>query len=121
MILVDTSIWIDHLHQRVPALMHLLEHDAVVTHPFVIGELACGNIRARAEVLAMLKRLPSVVVATDANALALIEIRSLMRRGIAYSDVHLLAATAIADDVRLWTNDKRLFAAAHAMNLAYQP
>jgi predicted nucleic acid-binding protein len=118
-ILVDTCVWVDHFNARAPELARILERDWVVTHPFVIGELACGNIRSRTEVLAMLRRLPLVTPATDANAMAMIEFRSLMRRGLTYGDVHLLASAAITDDVKLWTRDKRLFAVADSMGLAY--
>ena len=121
MILIDTSVWVDHFHGRQHQLVAALEQEQIVTHPFVIGELACGNIRARSETLSMLKRLPTISPATDSDALALIELRGLMRRGLTYGDVHLLASAAITDGVWLWTNDKKLRAAAEAMNLAYRP
>ncbi len=118
MILVDTSIWIDHLRSNEQALADALERGIVLTHPFVVGELACGNLKNRSEVLSLLRRLPGAPVATDAEALAFIEARSLMGRGIGYVDVHLLASAVLAGDgCRLWTRDARLAAAAADMGL----
>lgn len=108
MILVDTSIWVDHLRGTERTLVSALEAGEVLTHPFVIGELACGNLTNRAEVLSLLADLPASPVATDAEALAFIETQSLMRRGIGYIDVHLLAATMLSGETTLWTRDKRL-------------
>lgn len=107
MILVDTSVWIDHLRRGNADLAAALEHGLVVCHPFVIGELACGNFANRAEVLALLGKLPTVSVATDAEVLMLIERRRLMGRGLGYVDAHLLASAAIGS-VTLWTLDTRL-------------
>ena len=109
MILVDTSVWIDHLHKSVPALVAALGRDEVLTHPFVIGELACGELRNRKEVLDLLSKLPRAVVASDDETLQLIEARRLMGKGLGYIDVHLLAS-AILSNARLWTADKRLLA-----------
>lgn len=120
MILVDTSVWIEHIHKRVPRLALAMEAGLVLTHPFVIGELACGGIKARRKFLDLLAELPSAPIVHHAEAIALIELRALMGKGLSYPDVHLLASTAIADDVRLWTNDKKLLAAAESMNLAYR-
>jgi predicted nucleic acid-binding protein len=106
-ILVDTSVWIDHLRRGNADLAAALEHDLVVCHPFVIGELACGNLANRAELLALLARLPTVPVATDTEVLTLIERRRLMGRGLGYVDAHLLASAAIGA-VTLWTLDARL-------------
>ena len=101
MILVATSVWVDHLRSNEPALVSALESGVVLTHPFVVGELACGNLKNRVEVLALLQDLPAAPVATDAEALAFIEARSLMGRGIGYIDVHLLASAALAGDIQL--------------------
>lgn len=108
MILVDTSVWIDHLRNGNDRLVALLDEAMVTTHPFVIGELACGNLANRARVLTLLHNLPSVSVATDAEVLFYIEQRQLMGRGIGYIDAHLLAATALTGSTGLWTLDKRL-------------
>lgn len=88
-------------------------------HPFVIGELACGNLRNRRELLDLFDRLPVARSATDAEALAMIDRRSLMGLGIGYIDVHLLAATALNAPARLWTRDKRLAEVAVRLNLAF--
>ena len=119
MILVDTSVWIDHLRSGEPALVEALEGGRVLMHPFVLGELACGNLENRDEVLRLLADLPGIPVATDPEALSLIERRALMGRGIGYVDVHLLASTALAGDARLWTRDKRLAAAAAELELDF--
>ncbi|MDP2811369.1 MAG: PIN domain-containing protein [Rhodocyclaceae bacterium] len=113
MILVDTSIWIDHLRSGNPALASLLQGDLVATHDFVIGELACGNLRNRQEVLGLLQSLPRLPAATEDEVLFFIEQRQLFGRGIGYVDIHLLAATAM-HGVRLWTKDRRLNAIAEA-------
>lgn len=112
MILVDTSVWVDHLRKGVPELVELLERGEVLTHPFVIGELACGNLNSRREVLDLFTALPSAVVASDEEILLFIEQRMLMGKGIGYIDAHLLASVALSDDVQLWTRDKRLAAFA---------
>ena len=112
MILVDTSVWIDHLRSGEPALVEALEGGRVLIHPFVLGELACGNLEKRDEVLRLLGGLPAAPTATDPEVLGLIERRALMGRGIGYIDVRLLASTALAGDARMWTRDGRLVAAA---------
>lgn len=105
MILVDTSVWVDHFRRGNARLVAALERQQVVTHPFVIGELACGEISDRGEVMARLQRLPVAPVATDAEALSLIEHRRLMGRRIGYLDVHLLAAALLSPQLKLWTLD----------------
>ena len=107
MILVDTSIWIDHLRGGDAALAALLQADLVWTHDFVIGELACGKLRNRAEILGLLQSLPRLIAATEEETLFFIEKQQLMGRGIGYIDAHLLAATVIRG-ARLWTKDKPL-------------
>lgn len=119
MILVDTSVWIDHLHKDDQVLATALEQEQVLMHPFVIGELACGNLRNRSEVLSLLHKLPQTTVASDAEVLSFIEGRNLMGRGIGYLDAHLLASAAL-ETVRLWTRDRRLAAAARALNLTFE-
>ncbi len=119
MILVDTSVWIDHLRSGEPALATALEGGRVLMHPFVLGELACGNLENRREVLRLLGDLPAAPTATDPEALGLIERRALMGRGIGYIDVHLLASTALDGVARLWTRDRRLAAAAAELELAF--
>ena len=118
MILIDTSIWVDHLRNGNENLTMLLNRSQVLVHPFVLGELACGNLTNRNEVLGLLKNLPEAPVATDDEVLLYIERQTLMGRGIGYIDAHLLAAVALEGTARLWTRDKKLHAAAHALSLA---
>lgn len=118
MILVDTSVWIDHLRGGEPALAELLAGNRVLAHPFVVGELACGNLRNRDEILSLLRQLPAAPVATDDEALLFIDRHALMGRGIGYVDVHLLAAATLAA-APLWTRDKRLAGLARALNVGY--
>lgn len=120
MILVDTSIWIDHLRSGSPALAALLQNEAVCTHDFVIGELACGNLHNRAEVLGLLQSLPPLSAATEDETLFFIEQQNLMGRGIGYIDAHLLAA-AVIRNIPIWTKDKRLMAIAEEKAWAYAP
>lgn len=108
MILVDTSIWIGHLRSGNSRLADLLDRSQVLAHPFVIGELACGNLRKREEILRLLTDLPQSPVASPAEALHFIEGNQLMGLGIGYIDIHLFAATALAENALLWTDDKRL-------------
>ncbi|MBA2598698.1 MAG: PIN domain-containing protein [Chloroflexia bacterium] len=119
MILVDTSVWIDHLRSGEPELAAVLDGGQVLMHPFVLGELACGNLKNRGEVLRLLDDLPAAPTATDPEVLGLIERRLLMGRGIGYVDVHLLASAALDDVARLWTRDRRLAAVAAEMELAF--
>lgn len=115
-VLVDTSIWVDHLRRHDRTLAALLEDQAVVQHPFVIGELACGDLRDRSTVLAHLGRLPPVTVASDAEARHLIEAASLHGQGLGWVDVHLLAAARLTG-CRLWSRDRALVRAAERLEV----
>jgi predicted nucleic acid-binding protein len=119
-ILVDTSVWIDHLRATDAALAGSLERGLICMHPFVLGEIACGNLRNRREVLDLLARLPAASVATDSETLEFIERRSLMGRGIGNVDVHLLASAALGGTTRLWTRDRRLALVADELGLAFE-
>jgi hypothetical protein len=119
-ILVDTSVWVEHLRSGNATLTSELEAGRVVAHPFVVGELACGTLRNRREVLDLLGRLPSVPIATHGEALDFIERRALMGRGIGLVDLHLLASAALAAPARLWTRDRRLAAVALDLDLAWR-
>lgn len=121
MILVDTSIWVDHLRVGDETLTGLLNSCRVMMHPFVLGELACGNLHNRAEVLSLLKDLPRATVARDEEVLFFIEQQALMGRGIGYVDTHLLAAVALDGSSRLWTRDKTLRLVAEELTMAYSP
>lgn len=116
MILVDTSVWIDHLRRRNSRLVDALGAGDVACHPFVVGELACGSLRSRTEILRLLHELPQASVATDSEVLAMIETRRLMGRGLGLIDVHLLAS-AMLDGAALFTLDKRLAQAALAVGV----
>ena len=109
MILVDTSVWVEHLRHGLPRLATLLQAGEVLIHPWVIGELACGNLRNRHQVLELLQGLPTAAVASDAEVLLLIEGDRLMGQGIGYIDAHLLASARLSH-CRLWTQDRRLAA-----------
>lgn len=119
MIVVDTSVWVDHLRAGNPRLSSLLQAGLVLSHPFVAGELACGNLRNRTEVLTLLGDLPQAPLARDKEVLDFIEHYRLMGRGIGYIDAHLLTAAALAGDARLWTLDQRLAALARRLTLDY--
>jgi hypothetical protein len=107
-ILVDTSVWIDHFRTGLPRLAASLERAEVATHTFVVGELALGDLRQRDIVLALLRRLSTAPVASDAELLEFIARRRLWARGIGFVDAHLLAACHLSPGMRLWTHDKRL-------------
>jgi hypothetical protein len=117
MILVDTSVWIDYLRHGNGRLVALLGKSEVWTHPFVIGELACGNLANRSELLMLMSNLPRLVTATEVEVLFYIEQHRLMGRGIGYIDAHLLAASALASSVMLWTQDRRLARVADELGL----
>lgn len=117
MILVDTSVWIDHLHTAEPQLIRLLEEDEVGCHPLVIEELALGSSRQRATVLQLLAALRALPVLAHDELLALVEGRRLWGRGLSTADAHLLGAIALSGGARLWTRDKRLAAACRDVGL----
>ena len=119
MILVDTSVWVDHLRRGDPGLVALLERAAVVMHPFVMGEIACGSLKDRQSLLELLHDLPGAVIATDDEAMQFIERQRLYGKGIGYIDVHLLASVALTGGAQLWTRDQRLRQVAAAMGFAY--
>lgn len=118
MILVETSIWVDHLRAGDATLAGLLEAGRVLAHPAVVGEVALGALRQRALVLALLRALPQAVVATSEEVLAFIEDHGLAGLGIGYVDAHLLAATRLTASASLWSRDKRLQRAAERLGLA---
>ncbi len=118
--LVDTSAWVDHFRRGNPALAAHLENWEVWCHSFVIGELACGNLARRDEVLALLAALPQAPKARHAEVLAMIDSHRLMGRGIGWTDAHLLASAKLAGTT-LWTLDKRLAAIAAELDVAAEP
>jgi predicted nucleic acid-binding protein len=116
MLLVDTSVWIEHLRHGQPKLADHLSEGLVLMHPCVCGELACGNLKSRAAVLSDLNTLPSATLATDTEVLELIEKCGLWGRWLGWIDAHLLAS-AVLSSCRLWTLDKRLERAAADLGL----
>ena len=120
MILVDTSVWIDHLRARSADLAALLTDGLVMTHPFVIGELACGNLNRREQFLKYLRALPAAIPATDKDVSYLVEQRELWGKGIGWIDAHLLASTLVTG-CRFWTIDLRLAQVAMQLGIMGQP
>ncbi|HAF55637.1 MAG TPA: VapC toxin family PIN domain ribonuclease [Thauera sp.] len=121
MILVDTSIWIDHLRAGDEHLRGLLDHGRVLSHPSVVGELALGNLNNRSVILDAVTQLPQAQIATDDEVLRFIEAHALFGLGIGYVDASLLAATRLTPGAKLWTRDKRLLTASSRLELAYLP
>jgi predicted nucleic acid-binding protein len=117
MILVDTSIWIDHLRKGDERLVQLLGHGEVAIHPFVVGELLLGNVKIT-RMIDDLNALPKASVASDAEVLQFIAERKLPGSGIGYVDAHLLAGAALTPETVIWTRDKRLLAVANSLSLA---
>ena len=117
MILVDTSIWVNHLRRGLPNLAVRLEAGEVLCHPFVIGEISLGHLRQRVEILALIARLPTVLLATQEEVLHFVDSQRLAGSGIGWVDAHLLTSAALAG-VPLWTADRRLAAAAHSLGLS---
>jgi len=117
-ILVDASVWIDHIASGEPQLLSLLNNGDVITHPLIIGEIALGHVRNRRAVLGELDKIVQAIVAADSEVRALIERRKLHGKGIGYVDAHLLASTALTPRCLLWTRDRHLRAVADAMDLS---
>jgi predicted nucleic acid-binding protein len=118
MILVDTSIWIDHLHRSEAALSALLNASQVCTHSMIIGELALGSLRDRRTVLRLLSDLPSTPSATHAEVLSLVEAHALYGIGLSLVDARLLAALRLSPADQLWTRDNRLRLAADKLGVS---
>jgi hypothetical protein len=121
MILIDTSVWVDHLRTGDETLAALLEAGRVLAHPFVVGELALGHLHQRQTILAALHDLPRAEAATDAEVLVFIERHGPAGLGIGYVDAHLLAATRLTAGSVLWTRDKRLSGVAEGLGLGWNP
>lgn len=116
MVLADASIWIEHFRRREPALADRLSEGLVLMHPFVSGELACGNLKDRASILSDLHELPHAKLASNAEVLQLLEERRLWGRGLGWIDAHLLAS-ALLSSCRLWTMDTKLAKTARELGL----
>ena len=117
MILVDTSVWIDHFRRSIPELVRHLEDGSVACHPFIVGELALGTLRNRVETVELLAELPALDLSSHDDVLLFADRHDLHGRGIGWIDAHLLCATAAAD-LRIWTHDKKLRACAAKLGLA---
>ena len=117
MILVDTSVWVDHFRAADRRLAGLLEDGQVLCHPFVVGELACGNLHRRTEVLALLADLPRLPALAHEDVIRFVDGHRLMGKGLGWVDVHLLAATVLSREA-LWTKDRRLADAANRLGIA---
>jgi hypothetical protein len=117
-ILVDTSVWVDHLRAGDGRLAALLQAGEVLAHPFVTGEIALGSLKQRQTVLAALANLPQALVANDGEVLHFIDRNNLAGLGIGYIDAHLLASTRLDVGTKIFTRDKRLHAAAVRIGLA---
>ena len=114
--LVDTSVWIDHVRRGEPRLITLLDDNAVDLHPFVIGELACGHLGARDEITQLLRRLPLLPTVDHEEALIFLDRHKLHGRGIGWIDLHLLASTMLADTA-LWTHDRHMATVARELHI----
>lgn len=114
MILVDTSVWVEHLRSGTIGLETLLLDGQVFCHPFIVGELACGNLKNRGEILALLQNLPMASCAEDDEVIQFINDHQLMGKGLGYIDIHLLMSSRL-NNILLWTLDKRLDGAAQSL------
>lgn len=120
MVLVDTSMWVRHLREGGQDLERLLNDGEVMCHPFIVGQLACGNLRNRHEVLSLLQLLPMATQAEHEEVLQFIEQNHLMGKGLGYIDVHL-SAFAVLTGVPMLTHDKKLEEANEGLGIKYKP
>jgi len=119
-VLVDTSVWIDHLRNSNDLLVTLLNKHRVLMHSMIRGELACGHLHHRLQILTLLKSLPHALEATYDEAMMFMDNKQLMGRGIGFVDVRLLAATVLTPGTRIWTRDSRLSVVAQSLEIAWQ-
>jgi predicted nucleic acid-binding protein len=118
-VLLDTSVWIRHFRRSNPRVVQLLESELVVSHEFVVAELACGSLKSREETLGYLNELVALPTVFTREVILLLESKVLYSRGIGLIDAHLLASTLITPDTQLWTADKRLQKIASELGIAY--
>lgn len=119
MILVDTSVWVSYLRAGNSKLEQLLNDGEVTSHPFIIGELACGNLKNRTEILSLLNAFPKVNLLANEEVLLFIERNNLIGKGLGLIDIHLLASVILSEAV-LWTLDIKLKHEAHILGMAYE-
>jgi len=115
MVLVDTSVWVSHFRRKNDRLENLLSQEFVYCHPFIIGELACGHLQNRDEILYLMQELPGAIQATDKDVLIFIEKHRLMGKGLGIVDIHLLASASLSG-LLIWTDDKRMRQVAHQLH-----
>ena len=120
MILVDTSVWVDHFRRVEPILAALLEGGEVSSHPFIVGELACGNLKNHGEILSLMRALPTVAAAEHSEVLHMVESNRLFGSGIGWVDAHLVASARLAS-ILLWTRDKNLSRVARGLGILFDP
>jgi predicted nucleic acid-binding protein len=118
-ILVDTSIWIDYLRAGEPELADLLAASQVLVHPFIVGELALGNLNLREQIITTFEALPQAVQAHHGEVMGLIIAQKLFGLGIGYVDAHLIASTLLTTGSKLWTRDRQLATAAGRVGVAW--
>jgi predicted nucleic acid-binding protein len=118
MALVDTSVWIDHFYKKNDHLVNLLNEGKVYTHEYIAGEIACGNISNRDEIIYLLQALSYTLSISHEEILDFISNRHLYGKGLGYIDIHLLASSLISN-VKLWTRDKKLNQVAKELNISY--
>ena len=119
MLIVDTSVWVSHLRDGNAELENLLNHDQVMCHPFIIGEIACGNIKNRTEILSLLQSLPMAIQVSDEEVLEFIEDNLLMGQGLGYVDMHL-SASARLSEVPIWTLDTKFSKTNRKLGISYR-
>jgi len=118
MVLVDTSVWVAHLREGNIGLEELLNEGQAACHPFIIGELACGNLKNRSLILSLFKSLPLATVAEHEEVMHFIENKDLMGKGLGYVDMHLLSSASLSG-VPVWTLDQKLDASSERLGLKY--
>ena len=118
MVLVDTSVWVVHLRNGNIGLETLLNEGHVVCHPFIVGELACGNLKNRAEILSLLQALPMAIYVEHEEVMRFIEDHTLMGEGLGYIDIHLIAS-ALLTEIPVWTVDKKLNEISSKLGIGY--
>ena len=119
MVIVDTSVWVSHFREGNTELANLLNNGVVVCHPFVVGELACGNLKNRNQILSLLQSLPMSIKAEHEEVLEFIESNQLMGKGLGYVDIHLIAS-AMLTGIPIWTHDKKLEQVANALHISHK-
>lgn len=120
MVLIDTSVWVEHFRKGEIGLEALLNDSRVSCHPFIVGELACWNLKKRTEILSLLHTLPVAIPAEHEEVMRVIEKYRLMGKGLGYVDMHLLAS-AMLTNISLWTLDERFYKVSSMLGIAYRP